>query len=716
MIMRIKLHRAFATIAQCVLLSTVIGLGALSTTWLRAQQPDAAKERELIALLKSESTPDADKALACKQLALHGGPDAPAALAPFLADERLASWARIALEAIPGPEAAAVLREAAGQLKGRLLIGTLNSIGVRRDADSVDALKKHLEAEDAAAASAAALALGRVGGEEAEKLLRERLASAAPEVRSAIAEGCILCAERHLAADHDDQAVALYDEVRNADVAKPRVLEATRGAIIARKNEGIPLLLEQIRSSDVALQRIGLTVARELEGGEVTQALAAEVKTAPPETAALLLISLADRGDKSALPAVVEAAKSGIAATQIAAAEVLLSLGDARSVPVLLELAQATNKDVADAARATLAEMPGKDVDAEIKVRLSSAKGPALPLLLELVGQRRIEAVNALRSLVEHSDQSVRHAALAALGETISPEDLKLLIGRLTNNKFPSDATVAQQALRAAAVRMPDREACAKELVAAMSGQPTDIKNRILEILGEVGGSTALQAMRAAALGADAQLRDTSSRLLGSWFDVEAGPVLLELARMPNNQYNVRALRGYIRLARQFTMSDQQRAEMCANAMKSTNRAAEQKLVLEVMQRYPSIEMLNAAVEAKPVPELKDEANSVILAIAAKLAPGSKVEQILAKIGQEPVKIEIIKAEYGAGSSQRDVTAILRKQVRNVPLIPLPAATYNASFGGDPAPNSPKQLKVRYKINGTESEATFNENAVILLE
>ena len=134
-----------------------------------------------------------------------------------------------------------------------------------------------------------------------------------------------------------------------------------------------------------------------------------------------------------------------------------------------------------------------------------------------------------------------------------------------------------------------------------MSGQPTAVKNRFLEILGEVGGSNALAAMRAAAVGNDAELRDTSSRLLGSWFDVEAGPVLLELAKMPNNQFNVRALRGYIRLARQFTMPEPQRAEMCRSAMQATNRAAEQKLVLEVMERYPSPEMLKVAQEVKPV-------------------------------------------------------------------------------------------------------------------
>ncbi len=269
-----------------------------------AQKPDAAKEKELIAKLTTADTPGGEKAIACKLLAMHGSKDCVPALAPLLADEKLASWARIALEAIPGPEAGAALRTASESLQGRLLIGTLNSIGVRRDADSVPALLKRLEDKDAQVAGAAALALGRIGDEASEKALRAKLASAAGDVKSSVAEGCILCAEKHLNAGHAGPAAEIYDEVRLAQVDKPRVLEATRGAILARTGDAVPLLIEQIKSPDVAFQRLGLTVARELKVDGVTAALTGELKKVKPELASMILIALADRGDKSALPAI----------------------------------------------------------------------------------------------------------------------------------------------------------------------------------------------------------------------------------------------------------------------------------------------------------------------------------------------------------------------------------------------------------------------------
>ena len=93
---------------------------------------------------------------------------------------------------------------------------------------------------------------GKIGNADAAKALEQSLASAPPKVRSAVAEGLVLCAERLLAKGQDAPAVAIYDEVRKADVSKQRILEATRGAILARKQEGIALLLEQLRSPDKA--------------------------------------------------------------------------------------------------------------------------------------------------------------------------------------------------------------------------------------------------------------------------------------------------------------------------------------------------------------------------------------------------------------------------------------------------------------------------------
>ena len=199
--------------------------------------------------------------------------------------------------------------------------------------------------------------------------------------------------------------------------------------------------------------------------------------------------------------------------------------------------------------------------------------------------------------------------------------------------------------------------------------------------------------------------------------NVDAAPILLELAKTPSaGKYQVRALRGYIRLARQFSMPNRQRAEMCQKALSAAPRPEEQKLVLAVLERYPSTDTLKVAAEATQIPALKEDARQVTLLIAQKLNnTGVDTRELLSAAGLDPMKVEIVKAEYGAGAARKDVTQALRKQVRNMPLISLSSSSYNESFGGDPAPGTEKHLKVKYRIDGKVGEASFSENAVILL-
>jgi HEAT repeat protein len=700
--------------AHCVAL--LAALLSLFGAWAQAgENQNASKEKELIDVLRT--APPAEKAVACKQLAVYGTRDAVPVLAPLLADEQLASWARIALEAIPDPAADEALRKATQTLKGRLLIGTINSIGVRRDAGAVDPLTGYLKNPDAEVASAAAVALGHIGNAAATKTLRQALGGTAGAVRTAVAEGCILCAERLMAEGKTSEAVEIYDEVRRADVPKQRILEATRGAILARKSAGIPLLIEQIKSTDKGFFQIGLSVARELPGREVADALAAELAYVTPERAALLLYALADRNEPAVPPAVLEAAKSGPKPVRIAAIGFVGRLGDASSLSTLLEIATDPDVELSQMAKTALAGLPGEKVGSEIVDRLPKADGKTLAVLIELVGQRRIDAMPALVKAVDHSDAAIRGAALTALGETVGLKELSVLVSQAVAPKHPGDAQVAGRALRTACVRMPDREACAAELAAAMPRASVSTQSNLLEILGAMGGPTALQTIGAAVKGRDEVLQDTGSRLLGEWMTLDAAPVLLDLAKNPaSDKYQVRALRGYIRLARQFSMPDRQRAEMCQKALEASNRTPEQKLVLAVLQRYPNLDTLKVAAKATEVPALKEDATGVALAIAQKLGDKSaEAQEVLSRIALDPVKVEIIKAEYGAGTVQKDVTEALQRHVRNLALITLPSSSYNDSFGGDPLPGTAKQLKVHYRINGKSGDGSFAENTIIML-
>src|SRR5436305_9442994 len=104
------------------LFSLLILAIAIAIQPAHGQTASPKNERELIAVLRSDA-PEAEKALACKHLSVYGSSEAVSDLAKLLSNERLASWARIALEAIPGTAVDEALRKATDSLQGKLLVG-----------------------------------------------------------------------------------------------------------------------------------------------------------------------------------------------------------------------------------------------------------------------------------------------------------------------------------------------------------------------------------------------------------------------------------------------------------------------------------------------------------------------------------------------------------------------------------------------------------------
>ena len=78
-----------------------LGVAVIVSLTIPATLSVAEEEQPLIDLLQSDA-PKADKAITCKKLAMWGSEKSVPALAALLPDPELSSWARIALEVIPG--------------------------------------------------------------------------------------------------------------------------------------------------------------------------------------------------------------------------------------------------------------------------------------------------------------------------------------------------------------------------------------------------------------------------------------------------------------------------------------------------------------------------------------------------------------------------------------------------------------------------------------
>jgi HEAT repeat protein len=595
--------------------------------------PDPAEEQRLIQLLKSSAAPG-DKAITCKKLAIYGSAEAVPVLASLLSNPSLSSWARIALEAIPGEEADAALRDAVATTQGRLLQGVINSIGVRRDAKAVGVLASKLEDADPGIVGSAAVALGRIGGDASAKALRAALKNAAPAAQMDVAEGAILCGEGFLNAKKNSKAQKLYDAVIASSAPKHKQVEATRGTILARGSKGIPLLLVQLRSNDKDYVAIGLRTARELPGAATTKALAKELGQAAPERQTMLLLALADRGDATALPVILEMANTGTTPVRVAAIGVLEKLGSTSSLPALLNAAVSPEKEVSQAAKASLTRLPGAAVDAELVKRLATAGGVERQTLIELAGRRQVEsALPAIKSSVRDSNAGVRKAAYEAIGILGKDADLPELTKALQQGQ---DREQAEAALLAVTGRA--GAAGAKHLLPLAKDPNPELRAVGLRALASAGGASALSAVQIAVSDSDQSVQDEAVRTLASWpntwpDDKAVAPVLLDLAKNgKKNSHQVLALRGYLQFLQGCRdLKDTDKVVKLDEAVALIKRPEEKRMAIPILQPISTPESLELLMSFAGDPAVADDASAAIVkCLSAKPKAFSREQRVKA--------------------------------------------------------------------------------------
>jgi HEAT repeat protein len=508
-------------------------LAGLLTTGGIAAAPAENPEAKLIAILQSNAAPQ-EKAITCKRLAICGTEAAVPALAALLSDEQLASWARIGLEAIPAPAAAAALRDAAGKLQGKLQLGAINSIGTRRDEKAVEWLSQQLPKADPALQAAAAAALGRIGGEQAAQALGQALTSATETTLPALCEGYLRNADIFITQGKHAQAAAIDERVLAVKTPRHIRMEAMRGLIVARQAAGIPLLIEQLKSDDAGMVAVALGLAHELPGADLTKALTAEVTTLPPAKQVNVIEALGGRRDRSVVPTLLAMTKTTSAEVCMAAVGALTKLGDVAALPRLVEIAGGPDSESTKAAQTALVAFPD-GADASCLAMLASPDAKARVTAADLISRRAAYgAVPAVaKAAREDADPAVRVGCINALRELGGLADLTALVEILVKNQAPGEAQAAEQALATICGRQTDKGACAEKLVAGLSAAQPAQQCALLRLLHSVADSRSLLAIRAAMAGTSKEVQDAATRLLCNWSTVAAAPDLLALAKHP---------------------------------------------------------------------------------------------------------------------------------------------------------------------------------------
>lgn len=599
----------------------------------------ARTSAELVTVLRSNASV-AEKSQACRELAVVGDRKSVDVLASLLADPALAHMARHALEPMPFAEVDTVFREALEHLEGALLVGVINSIGVRRDARSVPLLARRLTSEDPQVRSATAAALGRIGTRAAADVLATAMATARSEARAELAEASLECARLLIVRKERVRAGSLYRAVYEADVPEHIRAAALQGIFLADATPDLPLLARSLREGSPRVLRAVLwTAAQELKGrSEVTRLLASELSRLPEDRAALLAEALGHRGDLAALESFRTAAETGSPALRHAATRALARLRHPSAVAVLVSLVRSGAPETAAAASEALSDLALMDAEAAAVSLMNSGDMGARLIGMEIVARRGIIRLKPrLLEMARSGEATARVAALKALQGLVDGRDLPGLIALLPTCDSREDLAALEASLTAAVTRSKDAEETADMLARAFAGATGDRRGTLLRALAVAGGPKALEVVRETIAAPDETLHALALDLLCEWTTLDAVPDLIRLAREDaNTSVRLRSLRGALRIAGSADIPADQRLRICRDVLPLVTRHDEERILLGSLSSITLPEALEMASAFLDTPEVLSEASEAILTIAEKLPAkqrgSARIKAILARV------------------------------------------------------------------------------------
>jgi len=610
-----------------------------------AQQPPPAEgnETQLIAVLESDA-PLFDKAKTCQQLAVIGTKKAVPVLAKLLPNEELSHYARFGLEPIPDPSVDKALRDAMGKLEGGLLVGVINSIGMRRDAKAVADLKGLMGNSDKAVAAAASAALGRIATPEAIKTLRGAL-SGPESSRPAIGDACLTAADMLIADGKQTEAAALYDALREADPPPYLQIAALHGAIRARGADGMPLLKECLASEDKSLFRVAMRMAHEIGGPDVAKTL-------------MQALELPDASDASEEGLVIKKAEYGAGDKQVDVTDQVIAAVESGS-PIT-----ASNSLAGDPANGVVKRMvvvftkDGKEQTVEVpegeqfSIEGSVARHPRQVLLISALGDLgQKDALPVVLEAAQNSAWDIRRAAVRVLGGLGDASAVPVLLSTAVEEGGLSQA--AFQSL----TELDGKEVDAT-VAKALDAAEGERRVILIKLVGERGISSAIPTLKQAADDRDQKVATAAIHALATTVGPDQLSLLIDRLVKPSSPEEAATAKDALKKA-VLRMPDRDACAVALLASMSAASATAKGDLLDLIGVVGGEKALGGVAEAAKSgsDDMQDAATRVL---GGWMSPdAAPVLLDLAKTGNDKYKIRCLRGyirivrQFGLPDDQR---------------------------------------------------------------
>ena len=614
------------------------------------QDDDRARRSVCKALAESLASdancPAAIAGMAARMLQDYGGPECVEPLARMLAGAAPArrELARCTLEAIDAPAAGDKLRQALfAAVDQKWQVGLINSLGARQGAASVDWIARMLKDRDPAVACAAAAALGQIGNADAVGVLNDLRLLAAGELRLAICDALLTCADKAQAEGNKDAAVTIWRKMyENTTEVKLVRIAALRAMVATQGQKAVGVVVGLLAGGDKAIRPVAMELAREIPGESATRAFVELLGKAADDAAAVEIIDLLGaRGDLVAREAILaelrqrkwrDAVKGVLRQAVIRA---LGGVGTEADAMLLVRLAvQAGQAGAEDGklARLSLRQLRGEQVNAALLAGLGE-NDPAVrrEVIYALAERGAGEAATGLLGLAADSDTGVRHAALDALARVGDERALPALIQWFCRAPTATEARACERALAGICQRTEAQDLAAASIAEAFAKADAKAKCALMQACGNLAGSKALETLAMGVADPNEIVQEAALKALAHSPEPGAADVLLKVARTAQRKdQKALALSGYIRLAQYLSLPAEKKIWAYIQIMDLAKEPAQRKLAVRCLGDIHSAGALTLALENLGNPELAAEAEAAACHIGTHIYEANPEEVVAA--------------------------------------------------------------------------------------
>ncbi|NQT53505.1 DUF1080 domain-containing protein, partial [bacterium] len=497
----------------------------------------------------------------------------------------------------------------------------VRALGQRRVAAAVPALLKDATAQDTTMRLVALGALANIGDPAATAALAKAADAKPGYERTKATSFYLLLAQRLAEAGKKPESAAICRGlIKTRPVPRERHVVSAALSVLAQAigGDAVADLMAAADSPDKQLRAAALRLVRSVPGEAITAQLAQRLKQAAPAVRVEILGILGQRADRTALPAALDALKDADKSVRIAAIAAAARIGGKDVLSPLLARLDTDQADEAAIAQRAIATLEGDDVNAAVAKAVPNASLAARASLLGILASRQAKAhLDTVMKATADKDANVRTAAVKAIGVLAEPTVLPRLVELLLGAESSRERTTITRVLVGLAAKVPDANARAGAVLAALPKTQGAPRLVLLQTLSRLGGPKALAAVLADTRSPDAATQDGAIRALADWSDAAAAPELLKtVGASPKLTHQVIALRGYVRLVGDAAIPDGRKVQMLQDALAVAKRPQEKKLVLGGLGGLRTLASLQAVVPFLDDQALAEDAAATIVRIA----------------------------------------------------------------------------------------------------